>query len=186
MKKHKAWLPLMLVVGFLGGAMEARADDREQILRRQIEINTELLAKQPGDANLHFSVGNDYYSLAKHLKERGSWFFQTNKKNSDSEEGDRLYLESMRHLEEAVRVQPSHGGAHFNLAVNYFIQEKKEAALYHMAKADQIFMMSGNTRGLEKSKKSLKEWYKKFDYHPGDFDVARNIQPRAPVAVMKK
>jgi len=44
-----------------------------------------------------------------------------------------------------------------------------------MARADRLFLQAGNTDGLEKSKKALKQWYDAYDYHPGDFDVA--LQP---------
>ncbi|UCD11236.1 MAG: hypothetical protein JSU88_11375 [Nitrospinaceae bacterium] len=166
------WFVALFIVGLLVGAIDAAADEREDLLRRQIEINQQMLDSRPDDANLHFMLGNDHYKLAQHLKERGSWFWQTNNKIADGEEAERLYDISVQYLAEAVRLQPGHASAHFNLAVNYFLKEKKEAALYHMTRADRLYLETGNTKGLEKSKKALKEWYEAFDYNPGDFDVA--------------
>jgi len=173
--KTAKWMIAIFVAGFLACAVEAIAGEEEDILRRQIKINEQLLTTRPKDANLYFLLGTDHYTLAKHLKERGSWFWQTNKKIQDSEEADRLYDMSAQYLSEAVRLNPGNAAAHFNLAVNYFLKQKKEAALYHMARADRLFLQAGNTDGLEKSKKALKQWYDAYDYHPGDFDVA--LQP---------
>ena len=171
MKKTK-WLIAVFMMGLLALTVDAAADEKEDILRRQIEINQQMLETRPNDANLNFLLGNDYYDLARHLKERGSWFWQTNRKIADGEESERLYDKSIQHLQEAVRLEPGHASAHFNLAVNFFLKKKKEAALYHMTRADRLYLQTGNTRGLEKSKQALREWYDAFDYNPGDFDVA--------------
>lgn len=170
--KNTKWLVAVFMMGLLALAVDAAADDKEDILRRQIEINHQMLETRPNDANLNFLLGNDYYDLARHLKERGSWFWQTNRKIADGEESERLYDQSIQHLQEAVRLEPEHASAHFNLAVNFFLKEKKEAALYHMTRADRLYLQTGNTRGLEKSKQALRQWYDAFDYNPGDFDVA--------------
>ncbi len=171
MNKTK-WLVAVFMMGLLALAVDAAADEKEDILRRQIEINLQTLETRPNDANLNFLLGNDYYALAQHMKERGSWFWQTNRKIADGEESERLYDMSIQHLQEAVRLAPEHASAHFNLAVNFFLKQKKEAALYHMTRADRLYLQAGNTRGLEKSKQALREWYDAFDYNPGDFDVA--------------
>jgi len=170
--KNTKWLVAVFMMGLLALAVDAAADDKEDILRRQIEINHQMLETRPNDANLNFLLGNDYYDLARHLKERGSWFWQTNRKIADGEESERLYDQSIQHFQEAVRLEPEHASAHFNLAVNFFLKEKKEAALYHMTRADRLYLQTGNTRGLEKSKQALRQWYDAFDYNPGDFDVA--------------
>lgn len=167
---------LTIACTVLGGvplAVAESMDEQEKSFREQIAIDVDLLELQPDNADVYFRLGNTHYDLAGHLKERGSWFLQTRKKASDSEEADRLYDEAIKHWKEAVRIQPRHAGAHFNLGVNFFIKEKKVAAIYHMRRADQLFMETGNTDGLEKSKKALGEWYERFGYKPEDFVAAK-------------
>jgi tetratricopeptide (TPR) repeat protein len=162
-------LILLAVFGWLGQSV---ADELEEDLRQQIDERAEKILADENNAGLHFFQGNDYYQLARHLKQRGSWILQTNKKILDSKLGDTLFEKSLYHWKETVKIQPNHAGAHFNLGVNYFIKGKKVSAVYHMKRADQIFAETGDTRGLEKSKNTLMQWYEEFGYRPELFETA--------------
>ena len=159
----------LAVCGWMG---QSFADELEKDIRQQIDQREKDLLEDKNNGNLHFFQGNDYYQLAQHLKQRGSWILQTNKKILDSQLADTLFEKSLFHWKEAVRYQPNHAGAHFNLGVNYFIKDKKVSAVYHMKRADQIFAETGDTRGLEKSKNTLMEWYEEFGYRPELFETA--------------
>jgi tetratricopeptide (TPR) repeat protein len=173
-KAGLVFLTLTFVVFGLGNLSKAEySDNNENSLWQEIAALEESLRILPDDANTHFHLGNACYKLAGHLKDRGSWILQTNQKISDSDEADQLYDKAIQHWKDAVRIQPRHSGAHFNLGVSFFIKEKKVAAIYHMRRADQLFMENGDTRGLEKSKRTLADWYDRFGYKPEDFVAAK-------------
>lgn len=175
---YKQWKVGITLIWFLAGlvgicsaAMAQDADDREKVLRRQIQIYEKELASKPDDPTVLFNLGNKCYELGRHLKERSGGFFRSEKKNRDAEEAHELFDSSIKYFEKTLQQQPENSGAHFNLALNYHEKNNGEDAIIHMRRAKEIFLKKKDLRGLAKAKKALRGWYQSYGYRPEDFDL---------------
>ncbi len=78
--------------------------------------------------------------------------------------------ESLDLLREAVRLNPRHARAQFDLAVLYDLNQEGRRALRHMLLAKQGFLEQQNREGLAKAVSLLGAWFPKYRLKPEDFD----------------
>ena len=176
MKKIIFFVSVFLMVS-AGGAGLSIAYEKEgeeeklEVLHRQISFFENRLQAKPDDANFHFQLGTKYYELGRFFDERAKRVVFTEKNELDRNRANRLYLDSIDHLQTSLEMQPNNAGAHFNLSVSYLVQGDGENAIAHMRKSEQIFMDLKDKRGVAKARKALREWFDRYGYRPEDFPI---------------
>ncbi|GJL77020.1 MAG: hypothetical protein NPINA01_00090 [Nitrospinaceae bacterium] len=174
MKKMLYLLFVSLMVSLLGGNVAVAeekngAEEKLEVLNRQISFFNERLETEPDNPNWHFQLGTKYYELGRFYEERADRIFLSGENKSDINKARRLYESSVEHLEHSLRIQPDNAGAHFNLSLTHFVDGDAENAIVHMRKSEQLFMAYQDKRGVAKARKALREWFDRYGYRPEDF-----------------
>ena len=78
--------------------------------------------------------------------------------------------DSIRHYQEALRINPNFARAHSNLAtVHYSVKQGKEA-IHHLRIAKKLFEGQGEALMVETADSLLVECYHEFKLSPEDFE----------------
>ena len=62
---------------------------------------------------------------------------------------------------------------HFRVALTHQSRGDAEGAIIHMQKAEALYKNQKNLRGMARSRKALRKYYKAYGYLPEDFDITR-------------
>ncbi len=62
---------------------------------------------------------------------------------------------------------------HFRVALTHQSRGDAEGAIIHMQKAEALYKNQKNLRGMARSRKALRKYYKAYGYRPEDFDLTR-------------
>jgi hypothetical protein len=82
-----------------------------------------------------------------------------------------LMKEQIEHDEELVRNNPNDPDVHYQVALNNQGRGDGEGAIIHMIKAEQLYRVAKDIRGLARSRKALREYFQTYGYLPEDFDL---------------
>ncbi|MCH7622907.1 MAG: hypothetical protein IIB46_02365 [Nitrospinae bacterium] len=148
---------------------EVSAEERLEILTRQISFFDESLKSKPNDPNLHFHLGTKFYELGRFFESKADRIFFTGDNEIDMNRARRLYRDSITHLKKSLQVQPRNAGAHFNISLTYLVKGDGENAIAHMRESEKLFMANHDKRGVAKARKALREWFDRYGYRPEDF-----------------
>lgn len=113
----------------------------------------ELEQKQvqyPFDADLHFILGTNYWTL-----------------NDDKK--------AIEHYQRALLLEPDYDSVHWYLSAIYNRRGDGVNAITHMKKAEEIFLKNEDSIALGKAREKLKEFFVKYKYKPEDFEVSRGL-----------
>jgi tetratricopeptide (TPR) repeat protein len=146
------------------------AEERLEILTRQISFFDEGLQSKPNDPNLHFQLGTKFYELGRFYESKADRLFLTGDNKADINKAHRLYKDSIEHLKKSLQIQPGNAGAHFNISLTYLVEGDGENAISHMRESEKLFMKKNDKRGVAKARKALREWFDRYGYRPEDFN----------------
>lgn len=81
--------------------------------------------------------------------------------------------EQVAHDQEMISKSPNDPDIHYKVAINSRHRGDGEGAIIHMMKAEQLYKVQKDIRGLARSRKHLREFYNTYGYQPEDFDLTR-------------
>jgi tetratricopeptide (TPR) repeat protein len=113
----------------------------------------ELEQKQvqyPFDADLHFILGTNYWTLNDEKK-------------------------AIEHYQRALLLEPDYHSVHWNLSSIYNHRGDGANAITHMKKAEEIFLKKEDSISLAKAREKLKEFFLKYEYKPEDFEARKGL-----------
>jgi tetratricopeptide (TPR) repeat protein len=146
-----------------------KAEERLEILTRQISFFDDRLKSKPNDPDLHFQMGTKFYELGRFYESKADRVFLTGNNNVDIKKARRFYKDSIGHLKKSLQIQPGNAGAHFNISLTYLVEGDGENAISHMRESEKLFMKNHDKRGVAKARKALREWFDRYGYRPEDF-----------------
>ncbi len=78
------------------------------------------------------------------------------------------YPKAIEAFQQTLKLSPRSGEAQFNLGVLYEKTGNGRQAIFHMVQAGNLFSERNDVEHKDKARKRLREYYRKFDFKPGD------------------
>ncbi len=94
-------------------------------------------------------------------------------KQARREKLEALQLEQIEHDRELISRNPNDPDIHFQVALNSQDRGDGEGAIIHMLKAEELFKVAKDIRGMARARKALRGYYQTYGYLPEDFDLTR-------------
>ena len=116
---------------------EIEFDQFRQLKIREIQEQLRLVQEDPLDATEYFNLGLAYMAMGRHRKEIDAYL-------------------------EAIRIDSSYAGAHFNLAVAYDILKNSEAAISHARRAEVLYGRKRKHRQVRQVRRYLNVLNEKY------------------------
>jgi len=116
---------------------EIEFDQFRQLKIREIQEQLRLVQEDPLDATEYFNLGLAYMAMGRHRKEIDAYL-------------------------EAIRIDSSYAGAHFNLAVAYDILKNSEAAISHARRAEVLYGRKRKHRQIRQVRRYLNVLNEKY------------------------
>lgn len=79
-----------------------------------------------------------------------------------------LYPQAIEAFQKTLKLSPRSAETHFNLGVLYETTGNGRQAIFHMVQAGNLFSERNDVENKDKARKKLKEYYRKFDFQPGE------------------
>ena len=118
---------------------EIEFDQFRQLKIREIQEQLRLVQEDPLDATEYFNLGLAYMAMGRHRKEIDAYL-------------------------EAIRIDSSYAGAHFNLAVAYDILKNSEAAISHARRAEVLYGRKRKHRQVRQVRRYLNVLNEKYRF----------------------
>ena len=118
---------------------EIEFDQFRQLKIREIQEQLRLVQEDPLDATEYFNLGLAYMAMGRHRKEIDAYL-------------------------EAIRIDSSYAGAHFNLAVAYDILKNSEAAISHARRAEVLYGQKRKHRQVRQVRRYLNVLNEKYRF----------------------
>lgn len=147
---------LVFLATFLMGTIEASATKNKAGSETDQRVRAEIMelelkqAQYPFDADLHFILGTNYWTLNDEKKAVG-------------------------HYQRALLLDPDYDSAHWNLSAIYNQKGDGNNAIVHMKKAEEIFLKKEDLRSLARAREKLRGFFSKYNYKPEDFEARKGF-----------
>jgi len=151
-----AFYILVFLASFFWGMIDSStaanptvSDSNRRILAEIRELEQKQV-QYPFDADLHFILGTNYWTLNNHKK-------------------------SIEHYQRALLLDPDYDSAHWNLSSIYNQRGDGANAIIHMKKVEEIFLKNEDLKSLADARRRLKVYFEKYNYKPEDFEARKGF-----------